>query len=45
MDDLKRVIIDNHELGERLGLKEEDVIRDGKVTNIGVYCQRKLYSE
>ena len=31
MDDLKRVIIDNHELGERLGLKEEDVIRDGKV--------------
>ena len=31
MDELRHVIIDNHELGEQLGLKEEDVIRDGKV--------------
>lgn len=31
MDELKRVIIDNRELGQRLGLAEEDVIRDGKV--------------
>lgn len=31
MDELKRVIIDNRELGQRLGLAEEDVVRDGKV--------------
>lgn len=31
MEELKRVIIDNHEMGQRLGLAEEDIVRDGTV--------------